>query len=133
MNPKPKKCRNPKCDEKFVPKYSSLQVYCSVECQKEDYKPNLKLKSPTPIKKVSDKRKIQDLQYKVLRIEFLGKPENKICPITKWPATEIHHTYSGKDRAKYYLDTTTWIAVSREGHMWIHEFSKEARELGYLK
>jgi hypothetical protein len=82
---------------------------------------------------VSDKRKIQDLQYKVLRIEFLGKPENKICPITKWPATEIHHTYSGKDRAKYYLDTTTWIAVSREGHMWIHEFSKEARELGYLK
>lgn len=85
------------------------------------------------IPKVSKKRAIQDAKYMVLRTEFLSKPENKICPIMQIPSVEIHHTYSGKDRSKYYLDTSTWIAVSREGHMWIHEYSKEARELGFLK
>jgi hypothetical protein len=85
-----------------------------------------------PIPKVSDKRKIENAKYSVLRIEFLGKKENKICPITGWPATEVHHKWCGKDRAKYYLDTTTWIAVSRDGHNWIHDNPIEARELGYL-
>jgi hypothetical protein len=54
-----------------------------------------------------------------------GKPN---LPITKWSSTEIHHTYCGKDRAKYYLDESTWIAVSRDGHNWIHDNPKEARE-----
>ena len=84
------------------------------------------------IPKVSDKRKIEDLKYKVLRIEFLGKPENRICPITGWETTDVHHKWSGKDRAKYFLDTNTWLAVSRDGHNWIHDNSKEARELGFL-
>ena len=96
-------------------------------------KPDLKLKSLYKIPKVSEKRKIENLKYSVLRVEFLGKKENQICPITKYPATEIHHTYCGKDRAKYYLDVSTWLAVSRDGHNWIHDNPKEARELGYLK
>jgi len=122
-----------KCGERFV-MYNSLNPYCSPECKKKYGKPlNIKLKPLyKPIKKVSDKRKIENLKYSVLRIEFLSKPENKICPITGWPTTDIHHKWSGKDRAKYFLDTTTWLAVSREGHDWIHENSKEARELGYL-
>lgn len=85
------------------------------------------------IPKISDKRKIENTKYTVLRIEFLGKKENQICPITGWIATEIHHTYCGKDRAKYYLDVSTWLAVSRDGHNWIHDNPKEARELGFLK
>ena len=85
------------------------------------------------IPSVSKKRLIEDAKYMVLRTEFLSKLENKICPIMQSPAVEVHHKYSGKDRSKYYLDTSTWIAVSREGHMWIHEYSKEARELGFLK
>ena len=86
-----------------------------------------------PIPLMSKKRKIENAQYIVLRAEFLGKKENQVCPITRQQATEIHHSYSGKDRAKYFLDTSTWIGVSRDGHNWIHDNPKEARELGYLK
>ncbi len=68
--------------------------------------------------------------YKTLREVFL---KDKFCPITGKPATEVHHTYSGKDRAKYFLNVKTWIAVSREGHLWIHANPKEARGKGYLK
>ena len=91
------------------------------------------IKEFKPIPKISQKRKIENAKYIVLRIEFLGKKENQICPITGKPTTEVHHTYCGKDRAKYYLDVSTWLAVSREGHNWIHSFPKEARLLGYLK
>jgi hypothetical protein len=48
-------------------------------------------------------------------------------PITKWSSTEIHHTYCGKDEAKYYLDESTWIAVSRDGHNWIHDNPKGSK------
>jgi len=125
-----KKCRN--CKQPFQI-FKSTDVYCSKECYKEHYTPKINLKPMKNIPKVSEKRKIEDLKYRVLRIEFLGKPENQICPITKWPSTEIHHTYCGKDRAKYYLDTSTWIAVSRDGHNWIHDNPKEARDKGFLK
>jgi len=121
--------------------YNSLMKCPCEECKKETpkkqfvskHKPNLKLKSFKPIPKVSAKRKIENLKYSALRIEFLGKKENRICPITKQPTTEVHHTYCGKDRAKYYLDVSTWLAVSRKGHNWIHDNPKEARELGFLK
>jgi hypothetical protein len=127
-----KVCADKNCSNEFK-QYNSLQKYCGSVCMNKNRKPDLKLKSLYKIPKVSDKRKVENAKYLVLRIEFLGKKENNICPITKYPATEIHHTYCGKDRAKYYLDTTTWIAVSRDGHNWIHDNPKEARELGYLK
>ena len=90
-------------------------------------------KEKKPIPRRSKKKIIEDLQYSVLRKEFLEKPENKICKINGMPTTEIHHKYCGKDRAKYYLDTSTWLAVNRDSHNWIHAFPKEARELGFLK
>lgn len=111
--------------------YSETSKICQIKCDMKQQN-NKKAKVPTRIKKVSDKRKIEDAEYKKLRLEFLSKPENQICPITKWQTTEVHHKFSGKDRAKYYLDTETWLAVSREGHLWIHDNPKEARELGYL-
>jgi len=126
------------CNQKFVPKVF-LQKFCEdQECisAKLEYQANKISGTKKPqkaIKKVSEKRSIENLQYSADRIVFLGKPENKICPITKKPTVEVHHTYSGKDRAKYYLDSSTWLAVSREGHNWIHSHPKEARELGYLK
>ncbi len=78
----------------------------------------------------SKKRIEKNEKYLILKDEFL---KDKICPITKKKATEVHHTYSGKDRDTYFLDVDTWMAVSRAGHNWIHKFSKEARVLGYLK
>lgn len=87
-------------------------------------------KKKTRIKPRSDKRVKEDKVYSTLREVFL---KDKFCPITGEPATEVHHTYSGKDRAKYYLDIKTWLAVSRTGHEWIHKYPAAARKLGYLK
>lgn len=136
-NSKPKTCE---CGEVFL-QYNSFQKYCSATCKfKYGKKINIKLKYLNPenkkryvIPKVSEKRKIDNLKYYAQRIVFLGKPENKICPITGWEATEVHHKWCGKDRAKYYLDKSTWMAVSRDGHNWIHDNPKEAREKGFLK
>lgn len=90
-----------------------------------------KLKS-LKINPQSDKRKEENKTYLQKRKLFLNQKENKICLITNKPATEIHHKYSGKDRDKYFLDVSTWLSVSREGHLWIHNNPKEAREKGYL-
>ena len=125
------------CREKFEPKVF-LQKHCSnCKTAEREYQSAKMAKTekskPKVIPRVSAKRKLEDLKYIAQRIVFLGKKENQICPITKWPATEIHHTYCGKDRAKYYLDESTWIAVSRDGHNWIHDNPKEAREKGFLK
>lgn len=128
-SPKEKICE---CGNHFI-QYNSLKKYCSTKCEIK-YKPHLQnLKQKTPIRKVSVKQDKLNKIYSKLRIEFLSLPENQICPITKQQTTDIHHTYCGKDRAKYYLDVSTWLAVSRDGHNWIHAFPKEARELGFLK
>lgn len=131
-NFKKKVCADKDCCNEFK-QYNSLQKYCSPACTNKNRKVNLKLTPIYKIPPVSKKRKIENAQYSVLRIEFLSKPENQICPITGWPTTDVHHTYSGKDRAKYFLDISTWIAVSREGHNWIHDNPIESREKGYLK
>lgn len=110
--------------------YKDVSLDCNMKCE---VKLPSKEKKIYRIPQVSKKRSVEQLQYTVLRTEFLAKKENQICPITKQATTEIHHTFSGKDRAKYFLDTTTWIAVSRDGHNWIHDNPKEARELNYLK
>ena len=128
-SPKEKICE---CGNHFI-QYNSLKKYCSTKCEIK-YKPHSQnLKQKTPIRKVSVKQDKLNKIYSKLRIEFLSLPENQICPITKQQTIEVHHTYCGKDRAKYYLDVSTWLAVSRDGHNWIHAFPKEARELGFLK
>ena len=43
-------------------------------------------------------------------------------------ATDVHHM---KGRGKYHLDTTTWLAVCRNCHMWIEENTVDAIELGF--
>lgn len=112
--------------------YADNSQICFIKCEYKKEK-SKKVKVPYRIKQVSEKRKLEDIEYKRLRLEFLSSPKNQICPISKQQTVEVHHTYSGKDRAKYYLDTTTWIAVSRDGHNWIHDHPQDAREQGYLK
>lgn len=89
-----------------------------------------KPKKPSRIRPMSKKREAESKVYSTLRDVFL---KDKKCPITGEPATDVHHTYSGKDRAAHYLDVKTWIAVSRNGHDWIHANPAQARKLGYLK
>jgi hypothetical protein len=120
-------CRYSECEKEFK-KFKSTDKYCSSSCELLD-KGFKEKKKPKPIPNVSDKRKIDNLKYSALRIEFLGKKENRICPITKKPTTDIHHK---KGRiGSLLLDTRFWIALSREGHRFVEENPIWAKENGY--
>jgi hypothetical protein len=121
-----KECENKDCAKSFA-QFRTTDKYCSAICLIKCKTPNLK--SLKPIKKVSDKRKIENLKYSVLRIEFLGKKENRICPITGKETTEIHHK---RGRIGIlFLETKFWLAVSREGHVKIENNPEWAKEHGY--
>lgn len=110
MNFKLKKC--PECNNDFK-QYNSLQKYCSGQCLSKNAKPK-ECKPPAKIKRVSDKRKIQELQYKADRIVFLNKPENRICFIDECnrPATTIEHR-AGRWGSNF-LDQSTWAGCCME-------------------
>lgn len=133
-------CKAKDCNNEFVASNSKYPNACSQICFQSMKKVDIKLKSLKSIKTVSDKRKLEDFEYKVLREEFLSRPENKICPVTKWPTNEIHHKrkrrgfadeWARLNNVSLYLDTRFWLAVSREGHQWIEDNPAEAYELGY--
>ena len=86
-------------------------------------------KSPKPIPKVSAKRKKEQKEYTIKRLQFLSQPENFRCPVTGERATEIHHK-KGRTGSNF-LDTSTWLAVSRNGHRKIEENPEWAKENGY--
>ena len=70
---------------------------------------------PKAIAPVSKKKKEEMDIYSKLRTGFLII--NPYCQV-KLPgctirATDIHHLYSGRDREKYYLKTTTWKSSCR--------------------
>lgn len=113
-----KYCGNKKCKKSII-----NGSFCSFECSKTKTKKVYNNK----IKQVSKKRKIELKEYSIERKTFLI---GKICPITKSEATEIHHI---KGRTNKWLnDKKFWLAVSREGHLWIHANPIEAEKLGYL-
>lgn len=124
------RCLN--CKQKFIPSFF-LQKHCP-ECKDlerlyQSEKLSGKKTIPKPIKKVSEKRSVENLKYIAQRIVFLGKPENKICPITKKPTTDIHHK---KGRiGSLLLDERYWVALSREGHKYVEENPDWAKEHGY--
>ncbi len=109
------------------------------------YKPNKLTPCPKPekvekkkvykIKPLSDKRAVQNKAYLTLRKVYLEN--HKDCQIKgvgcSIKAVEIHHSYSGKDRGKYFLEISTWFSVCRNCHQWIHLNPKESRKLEYLK
>jgi len=107
--------------------YNSLQKCNCVECKQLPKK--IPVKKQYSIPKVSEKRKIDNLKYSAQRIVFLGKPENKICPITGWPTTDIHHK---KGRiGDLFLDERHWVALSREGHQYVEDNPEWAKENGF--
>ena len=86
----------------------------------------------TKIKPRSKKREAENKVYLMLREKFLR--DNPNCAVfPNLLSTEVHHKYSGKDRAKYFLVVDTWLAVSRKGHNSIHDNPEISRVLGFLK
>lgn len=131
-------CRYSECGKEFK-KFKSTDKYCSSSCEVSD-KGFKEKKKPKPIPKVSVKRKIENLKYSALRIEFLGKKENKICPITKQPTTEVHHMagrigfadeWARLNNIPLLIDVRYFLAVSRNGHRWIEENPVEAKKMRY--
>jgi hypothetical protein len=87
------------------------------------------------IPRVSAKRAKKDAEYSKLRQRYLT--ENSLCMIKVSgctnSATDVHHTFAGANRDAFYLVQSTWKAVCRNCHDWVHLNSKKARELGFLK
>lgn len=123
------RCLN--CRVKFEPRYF-LDKFCgSFACteaenkyreeklKERQKKPNLQLSKMKPIKKVSDKRALENIIYKSERIKFLQLPENKKCFIEECNsvADTIEHImgrkgfadeYAMENNISLYLDKRFW-------------------------
>lgn len=108
-------CEYSKCGKEFK-KNKTTDKYCSKSCQIADLG-YAEQKKQTPIPQISKKRKIENAKYTVLRIEFLGKKENKICFIDgcNEKATTIEHR-AGRWGSNF-LDTTTWAACCHKHNL----------------
>lgn len=119
-----KKCKN--CGNKFK-QFKSTDKYCSPKCAYSNYK---------PIAKLSKKRKKENNLYLIEREKFLLLPENKYCIVAKImlnktiETTEIHHKAGRVGELLNYKKN--WLAVSREGHNWIHANPLSAYQFNYL-
>ena len=84
----------------------------------------------------SPRRRREGAIYRKARIAFLAA--NPICSahpiltgsVTNSRSVDVHHTRGRLAGA--YLDETTWMAVCRECHDWIHQHPAKARQMGLL-
>lgn len=127
-----KTCADENCENQFKP-FLSTQKYCSSSCT---YKNKKASKPRQPIRQKSKKQSELERAYTVLRKKFLEEHKYKRCPVAlevfkkAIPVTEVHHK---KGRVgKLFLYVPFWLAVSRSGHVWIHENPKEAYKKGFL-
>jgi hypothetical protein len=127
-----KTCRDENCETQFKP-FLSTQKYCSSSCAYKNKKPD---KPRQAIRQKSKKQSNLDRAYSVLRKSFIEEHKYKRCPVAlnilnkSLAVIEVHHK-AGRV-GKLYLDVSKWLAVSREGHIWIHENPEEAYKLNFL-
>ena len=138
----PKKCKNPECSNSA---YSILIPYCGHVCKNKMKTPDIKLKSLyKPIAKFSKKRQIENLQYQVLRIEFLSKIENGICFIDNCNKTAytIEHTmgrkgfaddYARDNNISLYLDIRFWKPCCNAHNLELENNSELSNKYQYSK
>lgn len=104
--------------------YKIHRALINAEKNKDKVKPPQK-----PIARRSKKRIVQELQYNADVKVFLGKTENKICPVTGQQTNQVHHK---KGRIGDLLnDQRFWLAVSPKGHSMIENNPEWAKENGY--
>jgi len=83
----------------------------------------------TPLRKVSTKRAAELKIYGPRRAAFLlNKPTCEICHIKK--SHDVHHK-AGR-LAGNYLNESTWLAVCRPCHDYIHTHPSLARKQGWI-
>jgi len=122
----PKTCQHTGCAYKVWGK-----GFCkNHQWERTDRKPR-KITVSKPIKPMSKKLSSERVIYRKLRIEFLARIENMFCAV--YPdlrSDQVHHM---RGRGKYLNDTSTWLAVSGEGHAWIEANPKLSKERGFTK
>ncbi len=111
------------CNTKFLAQYF-LQKVCSNECLIKFREKN----KPKSIKKVSTKRGEQNIDYKIVRDEYLY--QHHVCERCFKKATEVHHK-SGR-WGRLLTKKEFFMAVCRPCHTYIHEHPIESRERGWL-
>lgn len=119
-------CAASDCENEFK-LYRTTDKYCSYECKRANttVKPKKMYKIPHRSKKETKRLG----EYYKLRADFLNLPENKICPVTGEPTTDVHHK---KGRTgDLLLDIRFWLAVSRTGHDKIESNPNWAKKMGY--
>lgn len=127
---KVKKCKE--CSKEIIQR-SSLDTFCSWQCKQKYSK---KKSKPTKVKPISDKRKKQEQAYLVANRIFLMEERNKFCPVMALlhnrtvKTTEVHHK-AGREN-EMLLDMEYWLAVSREGHEFIHSNHEISYEQGWI-
>lgn len=123
-----KNCRNPQCNKLF-PLFRTTDKYCSWACMKNHDKPK-------PIAHASPKLKSELTLYGKEKKEFLNLMSVHPCPVMlkikgkRFKITDLHHMAGRKGKLLRYKPY--WLAVSREGHNWIHDNPEKAYELGFL-
>lgn len=99
--------------------------------QKANLKASVPRKAPN---KVSEKRKGLNLEYAILRLQYLlDHPDCEVKLIgCEGMSVEIHHTYSGSNKVAHLNDTATWKATCPHCHRILHDklSATEAREKG---
>jgi hypothetical protein len=111
--------------------------YCKYcwSCQKAINNNSSQKPTDYKIPLVSSKRKKKDQEYLKLRERYLT--ENHLCMVKvngcTNGATDVHHTFAGSNREAFYLVQSTWKAVCRNCHDWIHAHPTEARTMNWLK
>lgn len=134
------KCGGLTCGRKTIgPLIAGMSQTCYWESRRKETlqyiksKPLQKIKKRSKIKPVSDKEKVRLAQYHLQRPPYLLA--NTLCLAKLDGCTikscDVHHT-CGR-RGKNLLDESTWLPVCRHCHDFIHEHSKEARQMGLLK
>lgn len=114
-------------EEQYIWKSLGKEKYCK-SCW---YKLKQEQGDTVKIKQVSVKKAKEDAVYSKLRKDYLclhSFCQAKLPGICNYNATDVHHK---KGRGKYYLITTTWLAVCRQCHDWIETHPNDAKELGY--
>ena len=89
---------------------------------------NGRLKRWKPLKTESRTRRLASRIYSVKRKQFMHY--HPICEFGECFARseECHHVHLRN--GKNYLDSSTWLALCRDHHRWIHDHARKARSLG---
>ena len=130
LQPKKKKCSG--CGElTIIWKSEGREKYCKQcwSCHKTSGVRQTSAKTRTALSPRSPKQKRIDAAYSIMRKSYLdthGMCNAHLGGCTTH-ATDIHHK---EGRGEKTLDSTTWIAVCRNCHIWIETHPKEAKELG---